>query len=248
MSKTVKNAINESQKKAITFANGPLLVVAGAGTGKTRVITERIKHLIQKQEIKPNEILALTFTEKASAEMANRVGDIMPLGYGEPWIYTFHSFADRILRNEGLEIGLDTSYKVLSSTEQYLLIRQSLFKFGLNYFLPLGNPTKFIWGIIKFISRLQDEYISPENFLEFANGFRGDEEEKKRWLELAGFYTNYQKIKMAKSKMDFGDLINWTVKLFKTRPGILKKYQREGRCQVGSALSTSCFLSLAYKT
>lgn len=236
MSKTVKNAINESQKKAIEFANGPLLVIAGAGTGKTRVITERIKQLIQKRKIKPDEILALTFTEKASAEMSNRVGDIMPLGYGEPWIYTFHSFADRILRAEGLEIGLDTSYKVLSSTEQYLLIRQNLFNFGLKYFRPLGNPTKFIWGIIKFISRLQDEYISPENFLDFTEGFKaelaprvakGDGEEKKRWLELAGFYTNYQKLKITKSKMDFGDLINWTVKLFKTRPNILKKYQKQ---------------------
>ena len=225
--KRTGNLINKQQKKAIEFENGPLLVVAGAGTGKTRVITERIKYLIQKRAIKSNEILALTFTEKASAEMSDRVGDIMPLGYGEPWIYTFHSFADRILRNEGLEIGLDTSYKVLSSTEQYLLIRQNLFKFGLNYFLPLGNPTKFIWGIIKFISRLQDEYISQENFRDFANGFEGDDEEKKRWLELANFYTNYQKIKTAKSKMDFGDLINWTVKLFKTRPGVLKKYQNQ---------------------
>ncbi len=226
-SKKAKNSINEQQKRAIEFENGPLLVVAGAGTGKTRVITERIKHLIQERETKSSEILALTFTEKASAEMADRVGDIMPLGYGEPWIYTFHSFADRILRNEGLEIGLDTSYKVLSSTEQYLLIRKNLFKFGLNYFLPLGNPTKFIWGIIKFISRLQDEYISPEDFQRFANGFAGDEEEKKRWQELAGFYTNYQKIKIAKSKMDFGDLINWTVRLFKTRPNVLKRYQNQ---------------------
>ena len=125
--KRTGNLINKQQKKAIEFENGPLLVVAGAGTGKTRVITERIKYLIQKRAIKSNEILALTFTEKASAEMSDRVGDIMPLGYGEPWIYTFHSFADRILRNEGLEIGLDTSYKVLSSTEQYLLIRQNLF-------------------------------------------------------------------------------------------------------------------------
>lgn len=227
MSKKAGSSINEQQKKAIKFENGPLLVVAGAGTGKTRVITERIKQLIQKRAIKSDEILALTFTEKASAEMSDRVADIMPLGYGESWIYTFHSFADRILRNEGLEIGLDTSYKVLSSTEQYLLIRQNLFKFGLSYFLPLGNPTKFIWGIIKFISRLQDEYISPENFLEFANGYKGEEEEKKRWQELANFYTHYQKLKIAKSKMDFGDLINWTVKLFKTRPVVLKKYQNQ---------------------
>lgn len=79
---------------------GSILVVAGAGTGKTRVITERIKHLIKKQNVSPKEILAVTFTEKASSEMLNRLDDVMPLGYEEPWIYTFHSFADRVLKKK----------------------------------------------------------------------------------------------------------------------------------------------------
>ena len=98
MSPRAKTQLNENQLKAIKHTSGPLLVVAGAGTGKTRVITERIKYLIEEKNVKPNEILALTFTEKASNEMLTRVGDIMPLGYSEPWIYTFHAFADRILK------------------------------------------------------------------------------------------------------------------------------------------------------
>jgi len=106
MSKS-KAKLNKDQLKAVQHKSGPILVVAGAGTGKTRVITERIKYLIQKKGVTPQEILALTFTEKASEEMVSRVGDIMPLGYEEPWIYTFHSFADRILRERGIEIGLD---------------------------------------------------------------------------------------------------------------------------------------------
>ncbi len=229
MSSKTKTQFNENQLKAIKHTSGPLLVVAGAGTGKTRVITERIKYLIEEENIKPNEVLALTFTEKASNEMLIRVGDIMPLGYSEPWIYTFHAFADRILKEEGIEVGLDPSYKLLSSSEQWVLIRKNLFKMKLNYFRPLGNPTKFISSVLKFISRLQDENISPDDLLHFLKkrGDGWDDEEKKRWAELAHIYSEYQRIKIEKSKMDFGDLINWTVKLFRNRPNILKKYQKE---------------------
>ncbi len=222
-----KTDLNESQYKAITHEKGPLLVVAGAGTGKTRVITERIKSLIMEHDIKPKEILALTFTEKAANEMVERIGDVMPLGYEEPWVCTFHNFADRILKLEGLEIGLDPSYKILGYPDQWLLLRKNIFKLDLEYFRPLGNPTKFISAILKFISRLQDENISPENFKEFANNFKGDETEGKRWKELAHVYEKYQQLKMEKSRMDFGDLITWVIKLFKERPNILKKYQTE---------------------
>lgn len=221
-----KIILSPSQEKAVKHKYGPLLVVAGAGTGKTRVITERIRHLINHGKTPPQSILAVTFTEKASQEMLERLDDTMPLGYEEPWIYTFHSFADRILRNDGLEIGLDTSYKIIATPEQWLLLRQNLFKLGLNYFRPLGNPTKFISAILKFISRLQDENISQEEFQNFADTFSGDTVEKSRWQELALVYKNYEDLKSAQSKMDFGDLIYWTLKLFTERPNILAKYQR----------------------
>ncbi len=206
---------------------GPILVVAGAGTGKTRVITERIKHLIKKHKISPTEILAVTFTDKASSEMLNRLDDVMPLGYEEPWIYTFHSFADRILKKEGIEIGLDPSYKILSYPDQWLLLRKHIFDFNLDYFRPLGNPTKFISAILKFISRLQDESISVEDFKSFANEFNEDPDEKKRYTELAYIYEEYEKLKLLQSKLDFGDLILWTIKLFRQRPNILKKYIKQ---------------------
>src|SRR3990170_5095616 len=219
--------LNLDQKKAVGFGVGPLLVVAGAGTGKTSVITHRIKHLIQKKKVSPKEILALTFTEKAAGEMLDRVGDVMPLGYEEPWISTFHSFADRILHTEGLEIGLDPSFKVLSGPEQWILFRKNLFKFELKYFRPLGNPTKFISAILKFISRLQDENISPEDFEKFVQSTSLENEEKERIFELAHVYTEYTRLKLEKSKMDFGDLITWTLKLFKERPHILEKYRKQ---------------------
>lgn len=225
MAKSFK--LNPDQKKAVEHEKGPIIVVAGAGTGKTRVIAERIKYLVQEKYVDSDAILALTFTEKAANEMLERVGDIMPLGYKEPWVSTFHSFADRILKKEGLEIGLDTGYQILTYPKQWLLVRKNLFDFDLNYYRPLGNPTRFISAMLKFVSRLQDEGIDTGEFDKFAKSFKGDEEEKKRWLELASFYKKYQELKIQNSYMDFGDLILWCSKLFKSRPNILKKYQEQ---------------------
>ncbi len=226
---TKKTVLNENQRKAIEYPNGSVLVVAGAGTGKTRVITQRIKHLVKEKNINPKQILALTFTEKAAAEMLERLDDVMPLGYEEPWVSTFHSFADRILKLEGLEVGLDPTYKIISGPDQWLLLRKNLFKLNLKYFRPLGNPTKFISALLTFVSRLQDENITVAEFTDFAQKFDGEALEKERWLELAGLYSSYQEIKIRDSKLDFGDLILWCLALFKTRPNILKKYQEQFR-------------------
>lgn len=224
-----KVVLNTNQKKAIKHKTGPLLVVAGAGTGKTRVITERVRYLIQKEKNNPQQILALTFTDKAAAEMLERIGDIMPLGYEEPWVYTFHAFADRLLRTEGMEIGLDPGYKVLSKPKQWLLLRKNLFELDLDYFRPLGNPTKFIDGVLKFISRLQDENITPKDLQKYYKKTKNtlDKDDQKRWAELVHIYQKYQEIKIESSKLDFGDLITWSIKLFTDRPNILKKYQEQ---------------------
>ena len=179
MPKKAKMQTNKAQDTAITHGNGPILVVAGAGTGKTRVITQRIKYLIENKKVKSDQILALTFTEKAAKEMVDRVGDVMPLGYEEPWISTFHSFADRVLKQKGIEIGLDPSYKVLSGSDQWLLLRKNLFKLDLKYFRPLGNPTKFISAIIKFISRLQDENISPIDLEKYVNNIWNQDHQRQ---------------------------------------------------------------------
>jgi len=127
----------------VKYHHGPLLIIAGAGTGKTTVITEKIKYLVQKGLAKPEEILALTFTDKAANEMESRVEEAMPYGYVQMWVMTFHSFCDRILHQEALNIGLDYQYRLLTQSESIQLLRQNLFKLNLNYFRPLGNPTKF---------------------------------------------------------------------------------------------------------
>src|SRR5512133_244892 len=106
--------LTESQKKAVTFNNGPVLVVAGAGTGKTTVITRRIAYLISEKLAKPEEILELTFTDKAAIEMEERVDELVPYGFVDTWISTFHAFGDRIIRDHAIELDLRVDFRVLS--------------------------------------------------------------------------------------------------------------------------------------
>ncbi len=221
--------LNEKQKLAVEHKKGALLIIAGAGTGKTAVITQRILHIINSKWAKPNEILALTFTDKAANEMLERVEEDLPLGYGDIWISTFHSFCDRILKQEGYHIGLDSNYKMMSSAEGYIFLRKNLFDLSLKKFRPYGNPTKFIDDILSHFSRLQDEDVSPEEYIGYAKSLskNGDaqKEEYEDTLELATVYDEYTKLKIANSKIDFGDLILLTIKLFREKPNVLKRYQ-----------------------
>src|SRR3989337_2664804 len=164
--------LNPQQHQAVRHKSGPLLIIAGAGTGKTTVITERIKYLIEKDLAKPSEILALTFTEKAALEMEERVDMAMPYGYTQMWISTFHSFCDRVLRDSALNIGIDPRYKLMTEAETIQLIRRNLFIFELNYFRPLGNPTKFISGMIQHFSRLQDEDLTPDQYIDWVKSHK----------------------------------------------------------------------------
>ena len=145
---------NPEQAKAITFGQGPLLIVAGAGTGKTMVITQRIAHLILDKNVKTDAILALTFTDKAAEEMEERVDKLLPYGYVDLWISTFHSFCQKILEQHALDIGLPNNFKLLDETAQWLLVRNNLDKFNLDYYKPLGNPTKFVGGMLQHFSVL----------------------------------------------------------------------------------------------
>src|SRR3990172_7529800 len=165
---TENKALNPQQIAAIKHLQGPLLIIAGAGTGKTTVITERIKYLILKKNILSSQILALTFTDKAAREMEERVDIAMPYGYTQMWISTFHAFCDRILRQDAHAIGLDPGYKLISEAESILLLRQNIFNIGLNLFRPLGNPTKFLDALLTHFSRLKDEYVSPKEYLHWA--------------------------------------------------------------------------------
>src|SRR3989344_2364785 len=160
--------LNAEQKKAVTHTEGPLLIVAGAGTGKTTVIAQRLAWLIEQEKAKADEILALTFTDKAAGEMEERVDRLLPYGDVDLWISTFHAFAERILKEHGLEIGISNDFKLLNSTEQWLLIKKNLEKFKLDYYRPLGNPTKFIHVLLKHFSRAKDEDISPADYLKYV--------------------------------------------------------------------------------
>src|SRR3989344_3040323 len=162
--------LNSRQKEAVTHNQGPLLIVAGAGTGKTTVITNRIAHLIEVQKCRPEEILALTFTDKAAGEMEERGDKLLPYGYVDLWISTFHSFAERLLKEHGLEIGLPTDFKLLSTTSQWLLVRNNLAKFNFSYYQPLGNPTKYIHSLLNHFSRAKDENITPADYQKYVDG------------------------------------------------------------------------------
>jgi len=216
--------LNKEQLQAVQHEKGPLLIIAGAGTGKTTVITERIKHLIVDKNYNPGSILALTFTDKAAYEMQERVDILMPYGYTNLWIHTFHSFCDRILRDEAHTIGLDPSYKLISESEAVLLMRKNIFNLGLKTFRPLSNPTKFLDALLTHFSRLKDEDITPQEYIKWAEKQKNSEE-KRQYKELADSYKRYEDLKIRESVMDFSDLISNTLLLFRKRPNVLKKYQ-----------------------
>jgi len=232
--------LNREQKEAVEYGDGPLLIIAGAGTGKTTVVTERIKYLISSGKAKASEILALTFTEKAAREMEERVDIALPYGYSEMWISTFHSFCDRILRAEAIHIGLSPDYKLMTEAETIQFLIQNLFKFDLKYFRPLGNPTKFVEGMVQHFSRLKDEDVTPNEYLhwvkiqnskcKFQNNnskLKIEKEEREKYLELAKAYQTYEELKIKEGVTDFGDLIANILKLFRSRKNILRQYQKQ---------------------
>ena len=225
--------LNKEQREAVVHGDGPLLIVAGAGTGKTKVITERIAYLIEAKKARPDEILALTFTEKAAEEMEERADKLLPYGYVDLWISTFHSFCERILKDHGLDIGLSNDFKLADQTAAWLLMKKNIDKFSLDYYRPLGNPNKFIHALISCFSRCKDQGISPEDFLKHSDGLKTnltdlpEENEAERIKEVADAYHVYQKLLLDNNLLDFGDLINYCIRLFKERPLILKRYREK---------------------
>ena len=161
--------LNKEQKEAVTHDQGPLLIVAGAGTGKTTILINRLAYLIIEKKNKTDEVLLLTFTEKAAGEMEERADKILPYGYTDLWINTFHGFCERILRDQALEIGLNASFKLLSATEQWMVMKKNLNRFNFDYYRPLGNPTEFISEILSHFSRLKDENISVTEYQKYVD-------------------------------------------------------------------------------
>jgi len=236
--------LNLAQKEAVIHTHGPLLIVAGAGTGKTMVITKRIAHLILDENFKTHEILALTFTDKAAGEMEERVDRILPYGYVQLYISTFHSFAEQVLRAHALDIGLSPDFKLLDSTAQWMLVRKNLDKFPLKYYKPLGNPTKFIHALLQHFSRAKDELISPADYLKYVedlklnrdselivggvkveNDLRNDE--LARLEEVANAYHVYEQLLLEEEALDFGGVLSRLHELLTIRPQILEQYRNQ---------------------
>src|SRR5678809_1724623 len=164
----ILEGLNAPQAAAVTHGTGPLLIVAGAGTGKTTVITRRIAWLISQRRARPEEILALTFTDKAAAEMEERVDQLVPYGYADVEIATFHAFGDRLIKENALELGLTPEFRVLTRAEQVIFLRAHLFELPLGHYRPLGDPTRHLQAIISHISRLKDEDVGPDEYLALA--------------------------------------------------------------------------------
>jgi len=234
--------LNESQLEAVTHKEGPLMIIAGAGTGKTTVVTQRIAWLIEQQHAKPDEILALTFTDKAAGEMEERVDRLLPIGYVDLWISTFHSFCERILRAHAADIGLPIDFQLLDEVQTLLLVRRNIDRFNLDYYRPRGNPTRFVRALMSHFSRAKDENIPPNAYLEYAaklqmdadtfegatSGSDGEElTEAARMQELASAYHTYQQLLLENDALDFADLIFYTIELFRKRPAIRAKYQAQ---------------------
>jgi DNA helicase-2/ATP-dependent DNA helicase PcrA len=218
--------LNPEQLRAVTHGDGPLLVVAGAGTGKTQVITRRIAWLIATRRARPSEILGLTFTEKAAAEMQVRVDQLVPYGYTDTMIGTFHAFGDRLVREYALELGLSGDVRVLSRPEVVIFLREHLFAFDLDEYRPLGDPTRFLGSLAGLFSRCKDEDVSPAAYLAHAGSLAeraaadpadaGLAEEARRQAELANAYARYQELLAASGFIDFGDQVALALQLVRT--------------------------------
>lgn len=229
-------SLNPAQKQAVEYTSSPLLIVAGAGTGKTTVITQKIIRLIENKLTKPEEILALTFTDKAAAEMRDRVDKMINTGYADMQISTFHAFCQKILERHALDIGLPNQFKLLTQTDAWLLVRRNLDKFNLDYYRPLGNPARHIHELIKHFSKCKDELIAPEEYLEYAQNIKLDKDsspetqgdinaEIKRAEEVANAYHAYNQLLLENNALDFGDLIFYALKLLNERSNILRALQ-----------------------
>lgn len=235
-----KSSFNDRQKEVITHESGPLLVVSGAGTGKTHVLTGRILYLILEKSIPANNILALTFNEKAANEMKERVDIGLPLGHPEVPIFTFHAFCERVLRERGIEIGIPTDFKILEAADLLLIMRRRISDFKLDYFHTIGSPQKFLSELAVFISRLQDEDISPQKYKEYAAGLaqklsaaetdKEQEEEQKelahKHSELAHAYETYERILLETGYLDFSGLLYFTIRLFEKRASVLADFSK----------------------
>lgn len=234
MSHLLEN-LNDEQHTAVTHTTGPLLIIAGAGTGKTTVLTHRIAYLIEQGIAKPEEIVALTFTEKAAREMSDRVDQLINTNYTAVTIATFHAFCQQILERYGLDIGLPAPFRLLTPPECWRLMKENFDRFDLDYYRPLATPTRFLQSLIQHFSRCKDELILPDAYLRYADTVQGNTDqvefdaalETKKIKEVAGAYHTYQQILLEHNALDFGDLLLYTHRLLEIRPNVQRALQQQ---------------------
>ena len=228
--------LDPEQRAAVEHDQGPLLIVAGAGTGKTTVIARRIAHLIASGRARPSEILALTFNEKAATEMQERVDVLVPYGYADAHIATFHAFGEEVLSSFGIEIGIAPSFTVLDQTAQSLFLAEHLEELGLDLYAPLSDPTKYLRELAGFFNKLKDYPIPTEELRRFAEAglARSDTDPAAqdgfaRALELALAADRYNTLVWKQGFVDFGDLLALTLRLFDESPSALQILQQRFR-------------------
>lgn len=202
--------LNPQQKEAILYSKGPLLVLAGAGSGKTRVITHKFAYLAKKKKYRPSSIFTVTFTNKAANEMKERISRFVDHDMRQSWIGTFHSQCNKILRREIKALGYKPDFSIYDEDDQCNLIRHILKELKIYEALYKGVASR--------ISILKSSLISPEEFLSQGDGFSFDE-------KLGRVYLKYQDELKRCNALDFDDLIMLTVRLFEENPKILSKYQ-----------------------
>ncbi len=213
---SIYDTLNPMQKEAVLHTEGPLLILAGAGSGKTRVLTHRIAYLIEEKEVNPWNILAITFTNKAAGEMRERVDSLVGFGAESIWVSTFHSTCVRILRRYIEHLGYTASFSIYDSDDQKTLMKQ--------VFKTLDIDTKQYKerSVLGIISSAKDKLISPEEFLLNA----GQDFRQKKVGEI---YREYQNQLKKNNALDFDDLIVKTVELFQNNSQILDYYQERFR-------------------
>lgn len=229
MSDLLEN-LNEEQKSAVTHRSGPLMIVAGAGTGKTTVITRRIAWLIEEGLAKPHEILALTFTEKAASEMEERVDKLLPIGMIDVFIATFHGFCDRLLREYALDIGLSPNYRLLTEMDSLHLLRKYEERFAFELYKPRSRPSAFYKSFLNYISKIKDFARKPDELIASLHDETIPDDEAERELfekerELLEAFQTFEQILLEEAAMDFGNLISMMIELLKTRPSVRQELQ-----------------------
>ena len=213
---SIYDTLNEQQKEAVLHTEGPLLILAGAGSGKTRVLTHRIAYLIEKQGVNPWNILAITFTNKAAGEMRERVDKLVGFGAESIWVSTFHSTCVRILRRHIDLLGYDNNFTIYDSDDQKTLMKDVC------KLLQIDTKIFKERALLGTISHAKDELITPE---EFRIRAEGDFSQKK----IAEVYEEYEKQLRANNALDFDDLLVKTVQLFQTQADVLEYYQERFR-------------------